>query len=80
MNLIAYLKNLFCNSKQNESVNVVDSIVKAKKLHKKLILQAHPDRNQNNIKLAKELAEEINCNRFNYKELLRLQERVNNEL
>lgn len=63
-----------------ESVNVVESIASAKALHKELIRKAHPDKNPMKIDLAQELSELININRFNYRELLKLKERVENEL
>lgn len=81
MKLTKYFKWLFsARSKTNESINIVNSIAKAKKLHKELILYAHPDRHPNNQELATRLSEQINENRFNYSELLKLQDIVNNKL
>lgn len=63
-----------------ESVNVVESIANAKVLHKELIRKAHPDKNSEKVELAQELSELINLNRFNYRELLKLKERIEKEL
>lgn len=81
MKLAKYFKWLFpAKSKTKESINIVNSIAKAKKLHKELILYTHPDRHPNNQELATQLSEQINENRFNYSELLKLQDIVNNML
>lgn len=77
------LKALFNHNKkviEHNEVNVVDSIVKARKLYKELIIKAHPDRNPNNIELAKTLSQQITENRYNYAELKRLQHIINNKL
>ena len=66
--------------KTYESINIVNSIAKAKKLHKELILYAHPDRHPNKKELATRLSKQINENRFNYCELLKLQDIINKEL
>ena len=65
---------------EHNEVNVVDSIVKARKLYKELIIKAHPDRNPNNIELAKTLSQQITENRYNYAELKKLQQIINNKL
>ena len=45
MKFTKYFRWLFpAKSSTNESINIVNSIAKAKKLHKELILYAHPDR------------------------------------
>lgn len=64
----------------NESNNVVESIAKSKMLYKELIKKSHPDKHPQKEKLAKEIAELINNNRYNYRELLKLKERIENEL
>lgn len=77
-----WLKRLFCkknNESVIESINVVESIGKAKVLYKELIRFAHPDRNPNNEEYAKELTDRINANRYNYKELLKIQHEISNE-
>lgn len=63
-----------------ESANVVESIASAKALHKELIRKSHPDKNPMKVELAHELSELININRYNYHELLKLKERIENEL
>ena len=64
----------------NEVFNVVNSIAKAKSLHKKLIVLSHPDRNPNKIELATKISESINENRYNYRKLLKLEQQIKNEL
>ncbi len=59
-----------------EEVNVVISIAKAKALYKELIIKAHPDKHPLKEELAKELTEQINHNRYNYKELIKIKERI----
>ena len=81
MRFTKYFRWLFpTKSSSNEPINIVDSIAKSKKLHKELILYAHPDRHPNNQELATRLTKEINENRFNYNELLKLQDIINKEL
>ena len=64
----------------DESINVVESIGKAKTLYKDLIIKAHPDRNPNNVELATSITDQLNSNRFNYRELLRLKTIIETEL
>lgn len=64
----------------NESNNVVESIAKSKMLYKELIKKSHPDKHPQKEKLAKEIAALVNDNRYNYQELLKLKERIENEL
>ena len=83
--MFRWFKRFFLSRKNRkeamlESANVVESIASAKTLHKELILKAHPDKNPTKVELAQELSELINVNRFNYRELLKLKERVENEL
>jgi phosphopantothenate synthetase len=63
-----------------EENNIVQSIAKAKTLHRELISKAHPDKNPSKEELAKVLTEEINNNRYNYRELLKLKQRIETEL
>ena len=63
-----------------ESANVVESIAGAKTLHKELIRRAHPDKHSDKEELAKEITDLVNENRYNYRELLRLKKRIENEL
>ena len=83
--MFSWFKRLFLSRKHrkeaiSESINVVESIAGAKTLHKELIRKAHPDKNPIKIELAQELTELINLNRYNYRELLKLKERIENEL
>jgi len=68
------------NNIKDETFNVVQSISKSKVLYKKLIVQSHPDKHPQNLILATELTRLLNMNRYNYRELLVLEERVKNEL
>lgn len=83
MNLI---KSIFHHFRRNRILdfedcnNVVNSIAKAKSLHKRLIVLSHPDKNLNKIELATKISESINENRYNYKELLKLEQQIKNEL
>lgn len=60
--------------------NIVQSMAKCKQLHKKLSLLAHPDKHFEKIELATELMNQVNANRFNYLELVKLQKRIEEEL
>lgn len=83
--MLKWLKVIFCFSSPSkeivgEEVNVVQSIASAKSLYKQLLVKAHPDRNTSKQELAKTLTEEINNNRYNYRELLKLKQRIETEL
>lgn len=64
----------------NQSKNIVDSIVKAHALYKKLSIKAHPDRNPDNRDIAEELMQRITSNKNNYAQLLTLEQEVNEKL
>lgn len=64
----------------NQSVNVVDGMVKARLLYKELAVKAHPDRHPGNIETAEELMQRINNNRFNYSALLKLKAETEEKL
>lgn len=66
--------------KNDESINVVDSMVKARKLYKELCAIAHPDRNQDKSDIAEEIMKRIVANKHNYSALLDLQKEVNEKL
>ena len=68
------------NKNYDDCKNVVNSIAKAKSLHKRLIVLDHPDKNPDKVELATKLSELVNENRYNYSELLKLEERIKNEL
>lgn len=81
MNILTVIKKWFSiGDKKNESINVIDSIAKAKKLYRYLILQAHPDRHPQKRIIAEELTDAINNNKYNYEQLLILKNRVEKEL
>lgn len=66
--------------KNDESINVVDSMVKARKLYKELCAIAHPDRNQDKSDIAEEIMKRIVANKHNYSALLDLQKEVREKL
>ena len=83
--MFRWFKRLFLSHRQrkealSESANIVESIASAKSLHKELILKSHPDKHPDKEELAKEIADLVNENRYNYRELLKLKERIENEL
>lgn len=83
--MFRWLKRLFLSRRHrkealSESVNIVESIAGAKSLHKELILKSHPDKHPDKEELAKEITDLVNENRYNYRELLRLKERIEGEL
>lgn len=84
VNIFKYISNFFrrkrVRSKVREEVNVVESMAKAKPLYKELILKAHPDRHIDKADLAQSITEEINKNRYNYQELLKLKDLIESEL
>lgn len=77
--IIKYLKKKSV-ANYNDCNNVVDSIAKAKQLHKSLIVRCHPDKNIKHHDLALQLSELVNSNRYNYLELVKLEKRINKEL
>lgn len=64
----------------DESTNVVDSVVKARKLYKELSLAAHPDRHPDRREIAENLMRRITANKRNYSELLKLKKEVEEKL
>ncbi len=66
--------------KQDESNNVVDSMVLARRLYKELSVKAHPDRNPNRQAEAEDLMKRIVDNRFNYAALVALKQEVTEKL
>lgn len=84
VNILKYISNYFrrkrVRSKVREEVNVVESMAKAKSLYKELIRKAHPDRHVDKVELAQTITEEINKNRYNYQELLRIKGLIDSEL
>lgn len=66
--------------KSDESTNVVDGMVKARKLYKELCISAHPDRHSSQRDLAQELMQRINENKHNYAALVALKSEVKEKL
>lgn len=60
----------------DESTNVADGMVKARTLYKKLSLLAHPDKHLNQTEDAERIMSQITANKFNYSELLKIQEEM----
>ena len=67
--------------KTDQSVNVVDSMVKARRLYKELCIKAHPDKHhQEQQSIAEELMKSVVANRFDYNGLLQLQTEIKEKL
>lgn len=66
--------------KSDQSLNVIDGIVKAKPLYKELCISAHPDKHPGNTEIAEELMKRIVENKHNYAELKKLKEEINQKL
>lgn len=66
--------------KVDESTNVIDGMVKAKRLYKELCLIADPDRNQDKKEIAEELMKQIVANKHNYSALVSLKKVVTDNL
>lgn len=80
------LLNLFVSflrpksSKREDCNNIVQSMARCKQLYKTLSVLAHPDKHPNKSELATEIMNEINANRFNYSELIKLEKKIQEEL
>ena len=66
--------------KSDESKNVVNSIVKARKLYKELSIKAHPDKHPDKTTVAEEIMQKITSNQHNYTVLLELKKEVEEKL
>lgn len=66
--------------RRDESTNVVDGMVKAKQLYRKLCVMTHPDHNIGNEAIAESLMKRIEANRHNYSELLLLEREARDTL
>lgn len=62
--------------------NIHKSFYKASKLHRELIAISHPDKFSDDKQkdFATNIAAQINANKYNYKELIKLQSIINNNL
>lgn len=66
--------------KKDESVNVVDGMVRARKLYKELSIMTHPDRHSSNKEIAQEFMQRITANKHNYAVLLSLKSEIEEKL
>lgn len=64
----------------DETANVVDGMVKARRLYKELSVVAHPDRNPDKREIAEDIMSRIVANKHNYSELLSIKEEVKEKL
>lgn len=83
MNILRRLINRirFRNTiKRDESANVVDSMVKARRLYKELSLSAHPDKHPDKSEIAEDIMQRITKNKHNYSELLKLKIEIEEKL
>lgn len=67
-------------SNKDESSNVVDSIVKARKLYKELSIIAHPDKHPSKEDVAEELMQQVTANKHNYSMLIALKAEIAEKL
>lgn len=86
MNALKWLKSIFQRKPKNkfnakvETDNIVLGIANAKALHRRLVIMAHPDKNPSQRELAEEITKLINKNKYNYNELVRLEQRIKTEM
>ena len=66
--------------KSDESVNVVDSMVKARKLYKELIIAAHPDKHPSQKVIAEDIMQRVTENKYNYSVLKSLETEIAEKL
>lgn len=66
--------------KTDESSNVVDSMVKARRLYKELSIVAHPDKNPSKKDIAEDLMRQITANKHNYSALVSLKAEIEEKM
>ena len=66
--------------KSNETVNVVDSMVKARKLYKELSIAAHPDKHPSQRVIAEDIMQRVTENKHNYSMLVALKAELEEKL
>ena len=76
INRIRFKKHI----RYDESSNVIDGMIKAKRLYKELSRKAHPDCNPERIQMAESLMRQIIANKHNYAALQSLEQEVNERL
>lgn len=64
----------------DESSNVVDGIVKVRKLYKELCMVAHPDKHSSKQDIAQDLMQRITENKHNYAALVALKSEIEEKL
>lgn len=83
MNFIIRIFNRICFRRtlsEDQSRNVVDSMVKARMLYRELSAKAHPDKNLDNREEAELLMQKVSANKHNYEALLQLEKEINKKL
>lgn len=65
---------------RDESINVVDGMVKAQRLYKKLCLAAHPDRHPDKKEIAEDLTMRLVSSKHDYATLLKLEAKIKEKL
>lgn len=66
--------------KKDESYNVVDSMVRARKLYRELSAAAHPDRHPTKRDVAEALMQQVTANKHNYSVLISLKDEIEKKL
>ena len=66
--------------KTDQSTNVVDGMVKGRKLYKELCIKTHPDKHLEKQAIAEELMKKVVASRFDYNELLQLKAEIKEKL
>lgn len=66
--------------KTDESSNVVDSMVKARKLYKELSIATHPDKHPSKKDVAEKLMQQVTTNKHNYSVLISLKNEIEEKL
>ncbi len=66
--------------KQDECLNVVNGMAKAKLLYKELCILAHPDKHPGKEAISEEIIKKITSNKHNYSALIELKKEVYEKL
>ena len=62
--------------KTDQTINVVNGMVKARQLYKKLSAQSHPDRHPEQREVAEELFKRVMRSKYDYEALLILEKEI----
>ena len=68
------------NIKTDETINVVDSMVKARKLYKELSMAAHPDKHPHQMDIAEDIMKRLTANKHSYASLILLKKEIEERL